>query len=137
MAQEGLSARVPRELYDRIGADYQETRRADPRIAAAIERELGDAESVVNVGAGVGSYEPRSLDVVAVEPSARMIAQRPPGPARVVQASAEALPLEDKSVDAALAVQTIHHWRDLARGLSELRRVARKRVVIFMYDPTV
>lgn len=128
--------RMSFELYDRIGEVYDETRREDPRIAAAIARGLGDAKSVVNVGTGSGSYEPVGLDVIAVEPSSRMIAQRPEGSARVVQAPAEALPLASKSVDAALAVQTLHHWNDLAAGLAELRRVARKRVVIFMYDPT-
>ena len=110
-------------VYDRIGVTYAETRRPDPRIDAAIRRALGGARSVVNVGAGSGSYEPPET-VLAVEPSAVMIAQRPAGLAPAVQATAEAIPLEDGAVDAALAVLTIHHWPDLARGFAEMRRVA-------------
>ena len=122
-------------LYDRIGLSYTTTRRADPRIAAAIEDALGDAVSVVNVGAGTGSYEPADRRVVAIEPSPVMIAQRPPGAAPAVLASAEALPLADSSVDAAMAVLSDHHWADRARGLGEMRRVARRRVVVFQFDP--
>ena len=122
-------------LYNRIGTTYTTTRRADPRIAAAIEDALGDAVSVVNVGAGTGSYEPAGRRVVAIEPSEVMIAQRPPGAAPAVIASAEALPLADASVDAAMAVLTDHHWADRARGLAEMRRVARRRVVVFQFDP--
>jgi len=121
--------------YDAIGRTYGSTRREDPRLAAAIHAALGDARSVVNVGAGVGSYEPRDRDVVAVEPSETMIAQRPPGSARAVCASAERLPFDDGSFDAALAVNTIHHWENLRAGLSELRRVARQRVVVFLRVP--
>ncbi|HEX3454634.1 MAG TPA: class I SAM-dependent methyltransferase [Gaiellaceae bacterium] len=121
-------------LYDRIGRGYSPIRQADPRFAAAIRRALGDARSVVNVGAGAGSYEPRDLDVTAVEPSSVMIAQRPPGAAPVVQASAEQLPFPDDSFDAAMAVVTIHHWRDANAGLAELRRVARRRVVVLCFD---
>jgi SAM-dependent methyltransferase len=120
--------------YDASRATYARTRREDPRIAAAIERALGDAQTLVNVGAGAGAYEPADREVVAVEPSATMRAQRPPDAARVVDAYAEDLPLEDDSVDAALAVLTTHHWADQRRGLAELRRVARKRVVVFTYD---
>jgi SAM-dependent methyltransferase len=122
-------------VYDRIGLTYGMSRRSDPRIAAVIRDALGDSGSVVNVGAGVGGYEPTDRRVVAVEPSAAMIAQRPASAAPVVQASAEALPFSDKSADAALAVNTVHHWTDLAAGLRELRRVARKRVVIFLRIP--
>jgi len=107
----------------------------DPRIAAAIRRALGDdVRTLVNVGAGTGSYEPRDLDVVAVEPSARMIAARPPGAPPVVQARAEALPFEDASFDAAMVVLSDHHWEDRAAGLRELRRVARRRAVVLTYD---
>ena len=120
--------------YDVIGRTYAATRRADPRIAAAIHAGLGDARSVVNIGAGTGSYEPPTT-VLAVEPSAVMVAQRPAGSAPVVRGAAEAIPLPDASVDAALAVLTVHHWSDLARGLAELSRVARRRVVIFTWDP--
>jgi len=121
-------------LYDRIGGSYRATRRPDPRIAALIEEALGDARSVVNVGAGTGAYEPANREVLAVEPSATMIAQRAPGSAPVIQARAEELPLADASFDAALAVNTVHHWADLRAGLRELRRVARQRVVIFLRD---
>jgi SAM-dependent methyltransferase len=124
-------------LYDRIGHGYAPIRQADPRFEAAIRRALGDARSVVNVGAGAGSYEPRDLDVTAVEPSAVMIAQRPPGSAPVVQASAEELPFPDDSFDAAMAIVTIHHWRDAAAGLAEMRRVALRRVVVLTFDHRV
>jgi SAM-dependent methyltransferase len=121
--------------YDRIGVGYGEHRRADPRIAARIEAALGDARSVVNVGAGTGSYEPRDREVTAVEPSAKMISQRPAGAAPVVQASAESLPFGADSFDAALAVLTAHHWADLSTGLNEMRRVARLRIVMVTFDP--
>jgi SAM-dependent methyltransferase len=124
-------------LYDRIGHGYARTREADPRIARAIREELGDARTVVNVGAGAGSYEPSDLEVTAVEPAQAMIDQRPPGAAPAVQAPAEELPFGDDSFDAALASMTIHHWDDLDRGLAELRRVARRRIVIFTWDPEV
>jgi SAM-dependent methyltransferase len=121
-------------LYDSIGKRYTEVRREDPRIAARIRAALGDARTVVNVGAGTGSYEPADLEVVAVEPSETMIAQRPEGTAPVVRAFAEELPFKDGSFDAAIAVLTDHHWSDHARGLAEMRRVAR-RVVLFTWDP--
>lgn len=121
-------------LYDRIGRTYAGIRRADPRLAKGIWAALGDARSVVNVGAGAGSYEPTDRDVVAVEPSAVMIAQRPPGSAPAVQAVAEALPFEDDSFDAAMAVITLHHWTDVEAGIAEMVRVARRRVVIVGFD---
>ncbi len=117
-------------LYDRIGHGYAQARRPDARIAAAIEAGLGDAASVLNVGAGTGGYEPADREVTAVEPAAEMIAQRPAGAAPVVQASAEALPFDDDSFDAAMALQTVHHWPDMEAGLAEMKRVARKRIVI-------
>jgi len=123
------------QLYDKIGVGYNAHRRPDPRIAAAILRALGAAASVVNVGAGAGSYEPTDRPVAAVEPSAAMIRQRPPGSAPVVQASATDLPFRAGAFDAALAVLTVHHWPDRARGLAELRRVARSRVAILTWDP--
>jgi SAM-dependent methyltransferase len=121
--------------YDTIGRTYVRTRATDPRIAAAIGEALGDARTVVNVGAGTGNYEPPDREVTAVEPSEVMIGQRPADAAPVVQASAEALPFEDGSFDAAMAVLTIHHWSDWRRGVDELRRVAR-RVVVFSWDPS-
>jgi SAM-dependent methyltransferase len=122
-------------LYDRIGRSYGATRREDPRIAAKIRAALGDARSVVNVGAGAGAYEPTDREVLAIEPSKTMIAQRPPGSAPVIRASAEDLPLRDESFDAALAVNTVQHWTDLRAGLRELRRIARRRIVIFLRHP--
>jgi SAM-dependent methyltransferase len=121
-------------LYDRIGHGYARTRRPDPQISRAIGEALGDAASVLNVGAGAGGYEPRDREVTAVEPSSEMIAQRAPDAAPVVQASAEALPFEDDSFDAAMALHTVHHWPDLDAGLAELRRVSRGRVVILASD---
>lgn len=121
-------------VYNRIGRTYASTRRADPRIQAAIWAALGDAETVVNVGAGAGSYEPPTT-VLAVEPSAAMIAQRPSGSSPAVQAGAERIPLADDACDAALAVLTLHHWTDPQRGIAEMRRVAR-RLVVFTWDPT-
>jgi SAM-dependent methyltransferase len=109
-------------------------RREDPRIAARIRAALGDARTVVNVGAGTGAYEPDDLEVTAVEPSEVMIAQRPEGAAPAVRAHAEALPFADDSFDAAMVVLSDHHWDDHERGLAELRRVAR-RVVLFTWDP--
>ncbi|MFW3169332.1 class I SAM-dependent methyltransferase [Geodermatophilus sp. CPCC 206100] len=122
--------------YDRIGRSYADTRRADPRIAAAIHRPLAGMVSVVDVGAGTGSYEPAAT-IAAVEPSAVMIAQRPPGAAPVVQSVAEAIPLRDGAADAAMAVLTLHHWRDVDAGLAELRRIARRRVVVLTSDVEV
>ena len=124
-------------LYDRLGVGYTSTRRPDPRIAAAIDDALGDAVTVVNVGAGAGAYEPPGRKVVAVEPSLVMISQRPRDAAPAVVASAEELPLADGSVDAAMAILTDHHWADRARGLREMRRVARRRAVVFQHDPEV
>jgi SAM-dependent methyltransferase len=122
-------------LYDAIGRDYAAHRRPDPRIAAAIRAALGPSESVVNVGAGAGSYEPDDRRVLAIEPSGAMIRQRRARAAPAVQASATHLPLRDGAVDAALAVLTVHHWPDRARGLRELARVARQRVVTLTWDP--
>jgi SAM-dependent methyltransferase len=110
-------------------------RRADPRIAGCIEEALGDARSVLNVGAGTGSYEPGDREVIAVEPSAEMIDQRPEGSAPVVQGSAEALPFDNDSFDAAMGVLTVHHWADLDTGLAEMQRVARRRILIVTFDP--
>ena len=104
-------------LYDTIGAGYPATRRTDPRIAAKIWAALGDARTVLNVGAGTGSYEPTDRDVTAVEPSALMRAQRPASAAPCVAASAEHLPFADQSFDAAMAVSTVHHWTDPIAGL--------------------
>ena len=122
-------------LYDTIGLNYQDLRRPDPRIAAVIDAALGNARTVVNVGAGTGSYEPAHRQVTAVEPSAAMIAKRACGAAKAVQASADDLPFADDAFDAAMAVLTIHHWPDKSAGLRELRRVTRGPIVLLTFDP--
>lgn len=123
-----------RAVYDAIGDGYARRRRPDPRIAALIAAALGTARAVINVGAGTGSYEPRDRDLLAVEPSALMIGQRPPDAAPCARASAEALPVNDGAFDAAMAVLTIHHWRDWRLGLREMRRAARARIVLLTFD---
>ncbi len=123
--------------YDRIGLDYSEIRRADPRIQDAIWTALGDAQTVLNVGAGAGSYEPSDRQVIAVEPSAVMIAQRPPAAAVAIQAVAESLPLGDMSVDATMGIFTMQHWNDVDRGLAEVLRVTRDRIVLLTLDVDV
>ncbi len=120
--------------YERHGSTYAEYRRADPRIEARIHAALGDAKTVLNVGAGSGSYEPLDRWVLAVEPSPTMRAQRAAEAAPAIDARAEALPFDDDSVDAAMACVTIHHWQPPAAGLAELRRVARGPVVVFTFD---
>lgn len=122
-------------LYDTIGTGYANLRRADPRIADAIAKALGDAQTVINIGAGAGSYEPAGRTVLAVEPSERMVLQRPKGSAPCVRAVAGALPIKNAAADAAMASLTIHHWPDWRQGLREMRRIARRRVVLFTFDP--
>src|SRR6478735_11752695 len=137
-----LGARVPTrrvasmssaQLYDTIGATYTVTRRTEPRIAARIWAALGDARTVLNVGAGTGSYEPPDRQVLAVEPSALMRSQRRPDAAPCLAGTAENLPFDDQSFDAAMAFATVHHWQDPVAGLREMQRVAR-RVVVFTCD---
>jgi SAM-dependent methyltransferase len=122
-------------LYDRIGPRYSLYRRPDARIAAAIRDALGASSSVVNIGAGSGSYEPADRFVAAVEPSAEMIRQRREGSAPALRATADCLPFQDRSFEAALAILTMHHWPDWRLGLREMKRVAPDRVVIFTWDP--
>src|SRR5215210_6605886 len=110
------------QLYDSIGATYTVTRRTEPRIAAQIWAALGDARTVLNVGAGTGSYEPTDRDVLALEPSALMRSLRAPDAAPCLGGAAESLPFDDQSFDAAMAVCTLHHWRDPVAGLLEMRR---------------
>jgi SAM-dependent methyltransferase len=124
-------------LYDEIGQTYSGRRQSDPRIAAAIAKALNDCDSVLNVGAGTGSYEPALQTVVAVEPSSTMIAQRPSDAAPAVQARAEELPFRSGSFDAVLAVLTVHHWMDQAKGFSECSRVARTRIVFLTINVAV
>lgn len=123
-------------IYERIGEGYAERRSPDPRWLASILHAMADDDCVLNVGAGSGSYEPVDKIVVALEPSERMIGQRSPDAAPVVQARAERLPFADKTFDAALAVLSLHHWDDPETGLAEMRRVAGKQVVV-TWDPGV
>ena len=122
--------------YDSIGLNYAELRKPDFRIAKTIERALGSAQTVLNVGAGTGSYEPTDRSVTAVEPSIEMIRKRRPNAAKAIQASADDLPFDDKSFDASMAILTIHHWPDKAAGLTEMRRVTRGRIVLLTFDPS-
>ncbi|WP_329106145.1 class I SAM-dependent methyltransferase [Micromonospora sp. NBC_01699] len=123
-------------IYDSIGTTYNTTRRPDPRVGARINAALGGARTVINVGAGAGSYEPPQT-VLAVEPSAVMIEQRPAVAAPVLQAFAEAIPVGDNAADAVMALLTVHHWTNLEAGIAELRRIARRRVVILTWDQQV
>ena len=120
--------------YETHGHGYAHIRRPDPRIATLIHDALGDARTVLNLGAGAGSYEPADRHVTAVEPAATMRAQRPPSAAPAINATAEHLPFDDNTFDAAMATVTVHQWRDLDRGLAELRRVTRGTIVILTFD---
>ncbi len=122
-------------IYDTIGINYSDLRRADPRIGAVIARALGSAGTVLNVGAGTGNYELAGRQVTAVEPSMELIRQRPASAVPAIQACAEELPFADKSFDASMAILTIHHWADKAKGLGEMRRVTRGPVVLLTFDP--
>ena len=135
MDRPGLTEVRNPEAYEEIGRTYGATRRADPRILRRIAKAVGGAASVVNIGAGTGSYEPPNRRVVAVEPSETMIAQRRPGAAPAVKAVAEKLPFKDSAYAAAMAILTIHHWSDPLAGLREMRRVARRRAVVLTLDP--
>lgn len=121
--------------YGRIGQGYDVHRRPEPSFAAAIGRALGDARTVLNVGAGAGSYEPTDREVTAVEPSATMRARRPPALPDAVDAVAESLPFEDDTFDASMTTFSVHQWPDLAAGLREMRRVTRGPVVVMTCDP--
>ena len=120
--------------YEADGHDYAQRRQTDPRIAALVHRALGDARTVINVGAGAGSYEPDDRYVTAVEPSAMMRSQRPPSAPPAIDAVAESLPFDDGAFDAAMAMITVHQWSDAATGLHELRRVTRGPVVVLTFD---
>jgi Methyltransferase domain len=133
--EQPMTARLAGDFdYDTRGAGYAVRRRPDPRIAAMVHTALGDARSVLNVGAGAGSYEPGDRYVAAVEPSAAMRAQRPAGAVPAIDATAERLPFDDDAFDAVMATITVHQWADTAAGLAELRRVARGPVVVLTFD---
>jgi SAM-dependent methyltransferase len=123
------------DTYDAIGRSYSTRRQPDRRVAARLDALIGSDSTVLNVGAGTGSYEPIRSGVVAVEPSSVMLSQRPPSAAPAVRAVAEALPFQDQAFDVVLAILTVHHWNDQRRGLEECTRVARDRVVILTWDP--
>jgi SAM-dependent methyltransferase len=123
-----MALRTSLDRYDTIGVSYRTNRRPDPRWAARITAALGDAERILDVGAGTGSYEPADRFVVAVDASAVMLGQHP-GPRRL-RADAERLPFPDDTFDAVMAIFTVHHWRDVDAGLAELRRVARRQVIL-------
>jgi SAM-dependent methyltransferase len=122
--------------YDSIGINYAQLRKPDSRIAAAIEGAHGPAETILNVGAGTGSYEPVGRQVTAIEPSLEMIAKRAPSAAPAIQGSAGDLPFDDKAFDASMAILTIHHWPDKGAGLREMRRVTRGPIVLLTFDPS-
>ena len=123
-------------IYNTIGIDYTNTRRPDPRLAGLIHAQIDQQKTILNIGAGTGSYEPDYKSVVALEPSLRMISQRPAGAAPCIGGEVENLPFADDSFDGALALLTLHHWRDISQGLSELKRVVRERIVIHTWDPS-
>lgn len=125
-----------RASYDTIGVNYSDLRKPDTRIEAEIGNALGSARTVLNVGAGAGSYEPTDRSVTAIEPSIEMIRQRGASAAPVVQGFAEDLPFDDKSFDASMAILTVHHWADKEKGLKEMRRVTRGQVVVLTFDPS-
>lgn len=122
-------------LYNKIGINYANLRQADPRIANAIWAKLGNTQTILNVGAGTGSYEPIDKDVTAIEPSLEMIKQRPKTSATIIQGFAENLPFADKSFDASMAILTVHHWKDKAQGMQEILRVTKGAIVFVTFDP--
>src|ERR1700688_2039741 len=120
--------------YERRGQGYARVRRTDPRIAALVHTALGSARTVLNVGAGAGSYEPTDRHVVALEPSAAMRAQRLVKAVAVLNGVAEHLPFDDKAFDASMATLTVHQWPEVEVGLREMLRVTRGPVVVLTFD---
>jgi SAM-dependent methyltransferase len=122
--------------YDKYGQQYSGQRTTDPRIAAYVNKALGTAKTVLNVGAGTGSYEPGDRYVIAVEPSVAMRSQRiGNGKVPAIIGAADVLPFDDNSFDASMAMLTVHHWPDMKKGLQELRRVTKQQVVVMTFDP--
>ena len=122
--------------YDKYGQKYSATRQTDPRIAEYVFSALEDAKTILNVGAGTGSYEPTDRYVLAVEPSATMRAQRIKNiKVPAINANAENLPFDDNSFDASMAMLTVHHWPDMDKGLKELRRVTKNQILVMTFDP--
>ena len=129
--------RLMNATYDTIGVNYSNLRKPDPRIEQVIWQALGSAKTVLNVGAGAGSYEPPDREVTALEPSIEMICQRSSSSGNAVQGTSEALPFADNTFDASMAILTVHHWQDKAKGMAEMRRVTRGPVVFLTFDPSL
>ena len=123
------------QIYDRIGNSYSLGRRTEPRIARKIWQFLDDADSILNIGAGTGSYEPQSSSLVAIEPSLTMIRQRGPQSAAVIQSVAEQIPFAEDSFSHTMTIVSMHHWRDKPRAFDEIRRVTKNRFVALTWDP--
>ena len=122
--------------YDKHGQKYSRQRKTDPRIANYIHNALGNSKTVINIGAGAGSYEPEDRYVVAIEPSSTMRNQRlANGKIPAINAKADSLPFDDETFDSAMAIVTVHHWPDIEKGLKEIRRVTRNQIVIMTFDP--
>jgi SAM-dependent methyltransferase len=122
--------------YDNNGQQYSGQRKTEPAIASYIGKALGNAKTVLNVGAGAGSYEPEDRYVVSVEPSAVMRNQRiANGKTPAINAFGDQLPFDDHAFDAVTAFVTLHHWPDMKKGLLELKRVAREKVIVMTFDP--
>ena len=131
-----MEIKNPAFNYEQHGQTYSGHRRTDPRIAQYVYAALGSAKTVLNVGAGAGSYEPEDGYVVAVEPSSVMRAQRQRAQkVPAIIGTADSLPFDDHSFDASMAIVTVHHWPDIQKGLRELRRVTRGQVVVMTFDP--
>ncbi len=120
--------------YDTHDQGYAQQRRTDPRIAALIHKALGSSRTILNIGAGAGSYEPQDRYVLALEPSAAMRAQRPPHLSPAIHGIAENLPFDDQSIDASMAMITIHQWQSAEKGLAEMRRVTRGPILVLTFD---
>lgn len=122
-------------IYDKIGIDYAQKRQSDPRIASQILEKLKGAKRIVNIGAGTGSYEPKHMDLIAIEPSQEMIKQRPENAHKVIQGSAESLPLPDQSFSHALTILSMHHWKNRELAFKEINRVATDKFVAVSWNP--
>lgn len=119
--------------YDQLAEQYRSYRKPDPRIAARVQFHIQGAQRVLNVGAGMGSYEPEDCEVVVIEPSHEMIAKRKSSKATLIQGFAEDLPFGDNDFDVSMGILTIHHWSDIALGLQEMLRVSKDKIVLFTW----
>jgi SAM-dependent methyltransferase len=121
--------------YNRQAQNYGQIRQEDRRIQAVIDLALGCARTVLNIGAGTGSYEPKDRYVLALEPSLTMRAQRRSGMAPAMIGTASEIPFDDDTFDASMAMLTVHHWPDLAKGLGEMARVTAGPRIVMSFDP--